>query len=121
MMDGKGATARKLSDMVEVSRGRTHFVASTDTKIQECAIILDDSGLHLLPDEVGAGVVTFTLQNNTERAQVVLLEQTEWSDQASTAAEVTSLQTFRDLFSSEALRPGESISVESLAILFTDL
>jgi class 3 adenylate cyclase len=31
------------------------------------------------------------------------------------------LQAFRDLFSSEALRPGEAISVESLTILFTDL
>ena len=44
-----------------------------------------------------------------------------WTDQAATAAEVTSLQTFRDLFSREILRPGESISVGSLTILFTDL
>ncbi len=31
------------------------------------------------------------------------------------------MQSFRDLFSSEALRPGESISVERLTVLFTDL
>ena len=41
--------------------------------------------------------------------------------QATTAAEVTTLQRFRDLFADEALRPGEQISVGSLAILFTDL
>jgi class 3 adenylate cyclase len=45
----------------------------------------------------------------------------EWSDQATTAAEVTSLQMFRDLFATEALRPGEQISVGTLTILFTDL
>jgi class 3 adenylate cyclase len=44
-----------------------------------------------------------------------------WSDQAATAAEVTALQVFRDLFSNEALRPGEQISVGSLTMLFTDL
>jgi adenylate cyclase len=121
MMAGQSITPRTLTDMAQMSRGRALLEASTDTRNQECAVILDESGLHLLPDEIGAGAVTFTLQNDTDRPQVVLLEQTEWSDQASTAAEVTSLQTFRDLFSSEALRPGESISVESLAILFTDL
>jgi len=45
----------------------------------------------------------------------------EWSDQATTAAEVTALQMFRDLFATEALRPGEQISVGTLTILFTDL
>jgi class 3 adenylate cyclase len=44
-----------------------------------------------------------------------------WSDQATTAAEVTALQRFRDLFANEALRPGERISVGSLTIVFTDL
>jgi class 3 adenylate cyclase len=49
------------------------------------------------------------------------LERTAWSDGAATAADVTRLQVFRDLFSHEALRPGEQISVGSLSILFTDL
>jgi len=38
-----------------------------------------------------------------------------------TAAEVTALQVFRDLFATEALRPGQQISVGSLTIVFTDL
>ena len=42
-------------------------------------------------------------------------------DQAATAAQVTTLQTFQDLFSSEALRPMEQIAVTSLTIMFTDL
>ncbi|HRG08884.1 MAG TPA: hypothetical protein PLJ08_09925, partial [Cyclobacteriaceae bacterium] len=44
-----------------------------------------------------------------------------WSDQAATAADVTILQVFRDLFSSEVLRAGEEISVGSMTLMFTDL
>lgn len=61
------------------------------------------------------------LSNNSEIEQLFLIERMAWTDQATTAAEVTALQVFRDLFSSEALRPGEQISVGSLAVLFTDL
>lgn len=61
------------------------------------------------------------LENPTPEERYFVVERTEWSDQAVTAAYVTALQTFRDLFSSEALRPGEQISVGSLAIVFTDL
>jgi class 3 adenylate cyclase len=53
--------------------------------------------------------------------QLFVLERMAWSDQATTASEVTTLQCFRDLFSDEALRPGEQIGVGSLTILFTDL
>jgi len=61
------------------------------------------------------------LRNETEAEQLLILERLAWSDQAATAAEVTALQIFRDLFASEALRPGEQISVGTLTILFTDL
>ena len=64
---------------------------------------------------------TLTLQNETDAEQLVILERLEWSDQATTAAEVTALQMFRDLFAAEALRPGEQISVGTLTVLFTDL
>src|SRR5690349_16812205 len=64
---------------------------------------------------------TLNLQNETGAEQLLILERLEWSDQATTAAEVTALQMFRDLFASEALRPGEQISVGTLTVLFTDL
>src|SRR5205807_8310534 len=50
-------------------------------------------------------------ENATADEQLFILERTAWSDDAATAAEVTALQVFRDLFASEALRPGEQISV----------
>ena len=61
------------------------------------------------------------LANTFDDDQLFVLERTAWSDEAATAAEVTALQTFRDLFASEALRPGEQISVGTLTVLFTDL
>ncbi len=64
---------------------------------------------------------TLQLENASDSEQLFILERLQWSDQAATAAEVTALQVFRDLFSSEALRPGEQISVGTLTVLFTDL
>jgi class 3 adenylate cyclase len=64
---------------------------------------------------------TLMLENATEEEQLFVLERTRWSDEASTAAEVTALQVFRDLFAAEALRPGEPISVGTLTVVFTDL
>jgi len=64
---------------------------------------------------------TLTLANSTDREMLFILERLAWTDQAATAAEVTALQRFRDLFANEALRPGDQIHVGSLTILFTDL
>jgi class 3 adenylate cyclase len=68
-----------------------------------------------------APLPTLRFENATSREQLFSLERTAWSDQAVTAAEVTALQLFRDLFANEALRPGEQISVGSLTVAFTDL
>jgi class 3 adenylate cyclase len=61
------------------------------------------------------------LINATDADRTFQLERTAWSDQASTAAEVTALQVFRDLFASEVVRPGEEISIGSVTLMFTDL
>jgi class 3 adenylate cyclase len=64
---------------------------------------------------------TLNLINATEADQTFHLERTAWSDQASTAADVTALQVFRDLFATEVVRPGEEISIGSVTLMFTDL
>ncbi len=64
---------------------------------------------------------TLRLENATPHEQLFIFERMSWGDQAATAAEVTALQLFRDLFSTEALRPGDQISVGQMTILFTDL
>ncbi len=103
---------------LELRGGR--FIAAAHDGAPEAAITAradswpdDELRLSLTP--------TLHLENATDQEQLMLLERTAWSDQAATAAEVTTLQVFRDLFANEALRPGERISVGSLTILFTDL
>ncbi len=64
---------------------------------------------------------TLNLVNATDADQTFQLERTAWSDEASTAADVTSLQVFRDLFATEVVRPGEEISIGSVTLMFTDL
>jgi class 3 adenylate cyclase len=69
----------------------------------------------------GAAAQGSSIRNDSDREQIAVVERTAWDDDAATAADVTSLQLFRDIFSSEALRPGEPISVGMLTVLFTDL
>lgn len=64
---------------------------------------------------------TLNLVNATDADSTFQLERTAWSDQASTAADVTALQVFRDLFASEVVRPGDEISIGSVTLMFTDL
>ncbi len=87
--------------------------AQAQLNIQSAGWLADE--LRLLPKPL------IRLANQTDREQLFLLERAAWSDQATTAADVTALQLFRDLFANEALRPGDEISVGSLTVLFTDL
>ncbi|GIW52687.1 MAG: hypothetical protein KatS3mg081_2042 [Gemmatimonadales bacterium] len=61
------------------------------------------------------------LANQTNRERLFNVERTPWADEAVTAAEVTALQEFRDLFSREVLEAGEFVGVGSVTVAFTDL
>lgn len=61
------------------------------------------------------------LANASGEPRLAIVEHLEWSDESTTAAEVTALQLFRDLFSQEVLRRGEKISIGAMTIVFTDL
>ena len=71
--------------------------------------------------EVSPGSVQLDIQNSAEVELLLILERVRWPDDAVTAAEVTALQDFRDLFSSEVLAPEEQFEVRHLAFMFTDL
>ncbi|HEX8772988.1 MAG TPA: adenylate/guanylate cyclase domain-containing protein [Pyrinomonadaceae bacterium] len=95
--------------------------------LKVCVDGIPEATLRATPEGWGKDEISLTnepalrLVNATAEERLFVLERTAWSDQAATAAEVTALQVFRDLFSHEALRPGEQISVGSLTVLFTDL
>lgn len=73
-------------------------------------------------DEVAfrPGPVRAVFQPTLEPA-LVRVETESWKDAAASAALVTTMQEFRDLFSAEVLAPGVEIGVKNLALLFTDL
>lgn len=70
---------------------------------------------------LAAGDVTLGLANALDRPIAVVVEDGRWPDTICTAALVSTLPEFRDLFSSEVLAPGLQLGVSRLAFLFTDL
>jgi class 3 adenylate cyclase len=103
---------------VPLEPGRYQLRSASGTKF-----VVATAGGPSAPDAEGAVGLDATLEltNSGDAPDVQVLERVAWTDQAVTAAEVTSLQVFRDLFATEALRPGEQISVGGIAVLFTDL
>ena len=96
------------------------IVETAASKPTDLHIRIQDDRFMIVGDQ-DAGPVKLTLTNATEAPQSFYLERGEWYTDAATAAEVTTLQHFRDLFSDEVLRPGEEIGIRSLTILFSDL
>ncbi len=80
-----------------------------------------EDGLRAGPGTLRAGAVALEAANALAREVLLLVERETWGEGAATAALVTSLQDFRDLFPGEAVAPGSEIGIANLAILFTDL
>jgi class 3 adenylate cyclase len=78
--------------------------------------------LSALPEQLAfkPGTVKLSLTPGAEPA-LLRLERESWKQKGATASFVTTLQDFRDLFSSEVLAPGVEIAVRTVALLFTDL
>jgi class 3 adenylate cyclase len=76
-------------------------------------------------DAVTAGEVVpagqVRLKNASRRPLTLVVEERAWVRDALTADRVSTLQTFRDLFSDQVLRPGDEVAVRRVALLFTDL
>ncbi|MEH6938158.1 adenylate/guanylate cyclase domain-containing protein [Bacillus sp. JJ664] len=64
---------------------------------------------------------TVLITNNSSSDKLFVFEKAEWSKEVITAAQVTSMQEFRDLFSEEILSPGQRVGIENVTILFSDL
>ncbi len=63
----------------------------------------------------------FKLFNQSGRELRVYLVRTAWADHTVSAADITALQEFRDLFGSEVLAPGAEFSIRTMVFLFSDL
>jgi len=81
-------------------------------------------GPHSLMRDDGLAVPAgsrLVLRNQTDGPILAALEDLAWTSEATTAAQVTTLQEFRDLFSSEVLARGQQLAVSHVAFLFSDL
>ncbi|MEZ5823799.1 MAG: adenylate/guanylate cyclase domain-containing protein [Geminicoccaceae bacterium] len=74
----------------------------------------------IVPGEpAAAGRIRIVNECPFERTAVI--EDRSWTKDALTADHVTSLQTFRDLFSDQVLRPGDEVGVARITLMFSDL
>jgi len=82
------------------------------------ALVLSDEGVSA-GEASPKGTVRIVSRARGERTVVV--ESREWVREALTAHRVTTMQAFRDLFATEALRPGDEVGVGHVTLMFTDL
>ncbi len=82
------------------------------------ALIVDANGVSAGPPAPDGTVV---MVNRHDAERTVLIESRAWVRDALTAHRVTTMQSFRDLFATEALRPGDEVGVSHVALMFTDL
>lgn len=107
-------------DFNAVGVGQAPFVAELDRETRAARVRVGEKSVEL-PHAFGNGAIELTIDNEAGRDVIVRIEDGRWPDTLVTAAHVTALQEFRDLFSSEVLAPGLQLGIETLAVLFTDL
>jgi class 3 adenylate cyclase len=95
--------------------------AAASGSVADVEVRVDPAGVTVEPHTVRAQSVRFRFRNETLELTPVMVETSAWLDTAATAATVTSLMEFRDLFSSELLAPGQGIAVGQVTLMFTDL
>jgi class 3 adenylate cyclase len=84
-------------------------------------LALRPDGVEPVHASAATGELTLSVTNGLEIPTALVLERTRWPDTIATAAVVSTMPEFRDLFSSEVLAPGLQLAVTSLAFVFTDL
>jgi class 3 adenylate cyclase len=107
-------------DFNAIGIAQAPFVTDIDGPARTARARIGDKSVDL-PHAFGNGAIELTVDNASGRDVIVRVEDGRWPDTLVTAAHVTALQEFRDLFSSEVLAPGLEVGIETLALLFTDL
>lgn len=87
------------------------------------ATISDNAGATVVSPlpSMGAGALVLRLKNAGEHKHRLQLTHRAFASFAATAADVTGLGLFRELFGEEVLAPGQHVGVGRMTILFTDL
>ena len=90
-------------------------------KVSTLAARVSDTMLEGIPDVVYGKALALEIRSAATRSVPFKVVKPNWPDTITTAAQVTALQDFRDLFSSEVLATGLELGIQSMTVLFTDL
>ncbi|GAB4110874.1 MAG: hypothetical protein Fur005_17330 [Roseiflexaceae bacterium] len=101
--------------------GRGRFEVDEAGVSQAATFQISHDEVQTSVERLAPGRADLTLVNTTDQRLLVVLEQSAWNLQAASAAMVTALDDFRQLFSAEVLAPGLGISIRNLTFLFSDL
>ncbi|HTX58990.1 MAG TPA: adenylate/guanylate cyclase domain-containing protein [Verrucomicrobiae bacterium] len=108
-------------DVNAMGVGLAPFVVSTEEQSGAIDVFLHPLTGVDVTHAVAPGTQRVTIVNERDAQTIVRIEDGRWPDTIVTAAAVTALQEFRDLFSSQVLAPGLQLGIETIAVLFTDL
>jgi class 3 adenylate cyclase len=111
----RGARPLLLTPAPRDSRGREVTISYSSGRWVGPHSLMDGETL-TIPD--GSPLI---LRNQTGGPILASIEDHGWTSEATTAAEVTTLQEFRELFSSEVLAPQQQLAISHIAFLFSDL
>ncbi|MEW5849072.1 MAG: DUF5939 domain-containing protein [Myxococcota bacterium] len=84
-------------------------------------VTLDEKGASPAHLTLAPGPVRLTVTSRAAERRLVCLEREGFVPDVATAAQVTAMQEFRDLYPRAAVAAGEQIRVRKLAFLFSDL
>jgi adenylate cyclase len=97
------------------------FTVEDDAGAGTLDVRVDDAHVRAATSVVRSGSVRVRIENASTRDAVVRVSEAELTDQIATAAQVTALQAFRDLFSGDVVGVGMELAIRSLAVVFTDV
>jgi adenylate cyclase len=97
--------------------------ALSNAEIPAAQVEVNFKSEDVTPSEVfvAAEAANFKLRNHTKQEITIMLERGAWGNLGLSAAQVTTMQDFRDLFSSQVLTPGIGVEIRRLTFVFTDL
>jgi class 3 adenylate cyclase len=101
--------------------GNTLVEVVSDGTVDTVPIAIESSLTPSLVNAAKAGEVRFVVENRDVKPRRVQLAHRSLASKAATAADVTALGLFRELFGNEALARDQHLAVGNTTILFTDL
>ena len=100
---------------------KPELAEAAETGETTAELTIGEDGIEPAHLTTAIGDVVLRIKNDLARPATLVVEDSRWPDTVATAAVVSTMPEFRDLFSSEVLAPGLQLGVTRLAFLFTDL